>query len=175
MIPTSTARRYAEAAFQVAHQDGEADAWLRELQDASRLLDDQRIALYFKDPNVPTEQKLQTVERAASTVRPRVLNLLRILVSKQRLFLLPQVAREFEALKREAEGIAEADVTLARSVSEAERLQIAGRLSQLTGKRVEVQARVDPDILGGIIVRIGDRLIDASVAGRLQRLRQELA
>jgi F-type H+-transporting ATPase subunit delta len=103
------------------------------------------------------------------------MNLLRILVSRQRMHLLPNIVREFEALELEARGIAEADVTVARSVGEAEQEVIARRLSEITGKQVHVQVHVDPGILGGIVVRIGDQLIDSSVAGRLQRLRQRLA
>jgi F-type H+-transporting ATPase subunit delta len=89
--------------------------------------------------------------------------------------LLPPILVEFEHLVREARGVLEADVTVARPLTEAERQEILQRLRTLTGKEVQIQVGVDPAILGGVVVRIGDQVIDASVAGRLDRLRQDLA
>ena len=80
-----------------------------------------------------------------------------------------------ESLEREAKGIVEADVTVARRVSPEEERSIADRLQRLTGKQVDITVHIDPAILGGLVVRFGDRVIDASVAGRLQRLRQQIA
>jgi F-type H+-transporting ATPase subunit delta len=104
-----------------------------------------------------------------------VLNLLRVLASRQRLHLLPAIRREFERLIRDSRGVTEALVVVARAVDGAESKSIEDRLVHLTGKRVEVRVMVDQSILGGIIVRVGDKLVDASVSGALQRLKQELA
>jgi F-type H+-transporting ATPase subunit delta len=89
--------------------------------------------------------------------------------------LLPAVAAEFERLAREARGVLEATVTVARPVTQSEQQEIQQRLHALTGKEVQIHMAVDPSILGGVVVRIGDQVIDASVEGRLDRLRQELA
>jgi F-type H+-transporting ATPase subunit delta len=175
MIPSTTARRYAEAAFAVAQKDGNPEVWLRDLESMQQSLQDPQVAEYFRDPAIAQEDKLRTLERLSSSMSPHVLNLLRVLVTRHRLHLLPAVAREFAELQRQAMGIVEAEVTVARPVSEDEKRRISERLQQATGKRVDVEIRVDPSILGGIIVQVGDRLVDASVAGRLQRLRQEMA
>ena len=175
MRPSSTARRYAEAAFDVAQQDGDLEGWLADLRSAEQVAGDQMAARYFRDPNVPRETKVESVSRLFNDVRPHVMNLLRVLVARQRMHLLPNIVREFEAMELQARGIAEADVTVARPVTAAEQDTISRRLSEMTGKQVHVQVHVDPNILGGIVVRIGDQLIDSSVAGRLQRLRQQLA
>ena len=175
MRPSSTARRYAEAAFDVAQQDGDLEGWLDDLRNAEQVAEDPTAVRYFRDPNVPADVKLQTVERLFNGVRPHVMNLLRVLVTRQRTHLLPNIVREFEAMELQARGIAEADVTVARAVTAAEQDAITRRLSEMTGKQVHLQVHVDPSILGGIVVRIGDQLIDSSVAGRLQRLRQQLA
>lgn len=175
MIPSSTARRYAEAAFDVAREQGDVDAWIDELRQATRALSSRDTKLFFQDPNVATEEKLSTLERGLGQARPEVLNLLRLLAVRQRLTLLPGILREMEILEREAKGIVEADVTVARPISPEEERSIADRLQRLTGKRVDIKTRIDPAILGGLVVRLGDRVIDASVAGRLQRLRQQIA
>jgi F-type H+-transporting ATPase subunit delta len=108
-------------------------------------------------------------------MRPHVVNLVRILAARDRIHLLPSILQEFVALDREARGILEARVTVARPIDDREQEEVRRRLEQLTGKTVEIHTDVDSSILGGIVVRMGDRLIDASVAGRLQRLRQEMA
>lgn len=175
MRPSSTAVRYAEAAFDVAQQDGDLGGWLSDLRAATYALQDPETSAFFKDPSVAMERKMEALERGFSTVRPHVLNLLRVLVSRHRLHLLPAILEEFQELERRARGILEADITVARELDENERARIGVQLDELTGRRVEVRTHVDPSILGGVVVRIGDRLIDASVAGRLQRLRQEMA
>ncbi len=175
MRHSSAARRYAHAAFDVARQNHDVDLWLRDLKSAAEALADVTVAHYFKDPNVPTEAKLTTLERVFPDVSTQVANLLRMLALRERLHLLPAIHEEFESLDREARGVVEAEATVARTFEDSEREQIARQLSNATGKTVEVQMKVDPAILGGIIVRIGDRLIDASVSGRLERLRQVMA
>lgn len=175
MRPSTTARRYAEAAFAVARNDNAVDLWLRDLQSVSEALSDPQVADYFKDPKITRDEKLATIGKIFGNAHPHVTNLLRLLVAQQRMTLAPAIAREFLNLYRESKGIAEAFVTVARPVSDSEQKEIAQRLETSTGKQVDIHIQVDPTILGGIIVRMGDRLIDASVAGRLQRLRHQLA
>lgn len=175
MRPSTTARRYAEAAFDVARASGQTDAWLSDLQRAEDTYNRDIVRNYFLDPNVAREEKVATVPRLFSGLSEQVLNLLRVLTSKQRMQLLPAIAAEFEHLVREARGVLEAEVTVARVVTESEQQDILHRLRSLTGKDVQIHVAVDPSILGGVVVRIGDQVIDASISGRLERLRQELA
>jgi F-type H+-transporting ATPase subunit delta len=137
-------------------------------------MEDPAVSEYFRDPNVGEDQRLGTIGIGFAGIGPQTLNLLRILAVKQRLYLLPPILREFEELERTARGMAEAHIVVARPVDEQEEKGIADQLTQSIGKTVEVRIEVDPAILGGIVVRIGDRLIDASVAGNLQRLRQQM-
>ncbi|GAC1467171.1 MAG: F0F1 ATP synthase subunit delta [Chloroflexota bacterium] len=174
MRPNATAQRYAEAAYHVARQDGNEDQWVADMRAASEAMQNEGIAQYFRDPNNGQSEKQKTVEKVFDGVGPHMLNLIRILASRNRMHLLPLIAYNFEALHRQSQGIEEAHVTVARRLSDQEREQIQQALSRATGKRIELTSDVDENILGGIVVRIGDRLIDASVAGRLQRLRQDL-
>jgi F-type H+-transporting ATPase subunit delta len=175
MRPSTTARRYAEAAFDVARRDNDVQGWLRDLQMAAETVKQPDIANFFRDPKVGREEKVETVGRTFQAMRPRVVNLVRILAARDRVHLLPSILQEFIALDRAARGILEARVTVARPIDSREQEEVRRRLEQLTGKTVDVRTDVDPTILGGIVVRMGDQLIDASVAGRLQRLRQEMA
>jgi F-type H+-transporting ATPase subunit delta len=175
MRPSATARRYAEAAFDVARQDGEVGRWLDDLSRVSDTLANPSAGLYFKDPNVPAEEKLATLRGLFPEIPPHIANLLRMLAERERLHLLPAILAEFQSLDREARGVLEAQVTVARPFDLGEQEEIKRRLSAATGKTVEIHLAVDPAILGGIVVRIGDRLIDASVSGRLSRLRHQLA
>lgn len=172
---STTARRYAEAAFDVSQRDGTTAEWLRQLTSVQDLLERSTIREYFDDPNVSREEKLETLPRFFPDLDPHVVNLLRILTSRHRMHLVPQVVAELERLLRESRGVAEATVTVARPIGTDEQQKIAQQLGRALGKQVEIRTEVDPSIIGGIVVRIGDQLIDASVAGRLERLRQQLA
>ena len=118
---------------------------------------------------------MSALEVVFGSLQPHVLNLLRELVSRQRFHLVPQILGEFARLEREARGVRDAHVTVARDVTDDERHAISRELSSRVGGQVEVHLNVDPSLLGGIVVRVGDQVYDASVSTRLQRLRQELA
>lgn len=96
MRPSTTARRYAEAAFDVARSDGQTDNWLRELQEAQTTYSRDIVRSYFEDPNVSREEKIETLPRLFPQLSDRTLNLLRILTSKHRMQLLPSIVAEFE-------------------------------------------------------------------------------
>lgn len=175
MRPSTTARRYAEAAFDVATEDGDVAAWLRDLDRASEMMQQSEVAGFFKDPNVAEGNKVEAVDRTFRDVNPHVRNLLRMLTVLNRLNLLPGIVTELRDLDRAARGVVEAFVTVARPITDTESADIAQRLGKATGKTIEIHVQVDASILGGIVVRLGDRLIDASVKGRLDRLRSDLA
>jgi F-type H+-transporting ATPase subunit delta len=98
-----------------------------------------------------------------------------LLLRRGRIDLLPQVAQEFRALYEKRAGIVRATVISAAPLAEDEQRALRERLGQMTSGRVEMTVEVDPAILGGVIVRLGDRMIDGSVRGRLERLRSRLA
>jgi F-type H+-transporting ATPase subunit delta len=169
-------RRYAKAAYDVATEDNNVDVWMAHLQTvADRIEKERGIREYFRDPNYSHQEKLEALEVLFGELQPHVLNLMRELVTHQRFHLLPQIHEEFARLEREARGITEAYVTVAREASDDERSLISRELGSSLGKEVELHLSVDPALLGGIVVRVGDQVYDASVATRLQRLRQELA
>jgi F-type H+-transporting ATPase subunit delta len=172
---SSSARRYAEAAFELAVRDKAVPEWLEQLERAAELTRDERLDRLLDNPGVPVPQRLEVLERALGSGTPApVLNLLGLLLRRGRIKSLPKVAAEFRGLYLRQEGITPATVTTALALEADELRAIGERLERQTGGRVELSTAVDPAILGGLTVRLGDRLIDGSVRGRLERLRARL-
>ena len=171
----SAARRYAEAAFQVAGRDGTYEPWRDELLLASQVLGAPSVARVVGSKQVPFAQRDALIQRALGTsVQPQVLNLIRLFVRRDKLDLLPAVAAEFKSLLNRRQGVVQAVVTSASPLTAQEDAAVRAKVSRLAGAEVDLSARVDPALIGGLTVRIGDRLIDASVRGRLERLREDL-
>lgn len=171
-----TARRYAEAAFEIALRDDSPDAWLAVLALAEERLSDPQVSRLLQNPAIPFASRREIVEKLLGTeVQGAPRNLLLLLVQRGRADLIGGVVREFRRLHARRAGIVEATVTSALPLREDEVVALRQRLEDLTGSRFEMAFEVDPAILGGIQVRFGDRLIDGSVRGRLERLRNRLA
>ena len=168
------AKRYAQAAFAVALERGDPDRWLGDLDGLDDLVAQPEAAAVLQSDRVPEAEKETLLKAALPDVDPTVLNLARLLVTKRRIKLAPQVREEFGNLLDVHEGRARATVTTAVSLSNEQETQIAQRLSQITGKSVSVEQVVDPDILGGLVARVGDTLIDGSTRSRLVALKKSL-
>jgi len=175
-LTRSTARRYAEAAFEIADRDDTMEAWLAALSIAEDRLTRPDVTRLLANPAIPLLTRVEVLDRVlGEDVSGAPRNLLALLVRRGRTDQLPAVAREFRRLHARREGIVEALVTSAAPLDDAEQAALGQRLTVLTGGRVDVRRIVDPDLLGGLQVRLGDRLIDGSVRGRLERLRSKLS
>jgi F-type H+-transporting ATPase subunit delta len=171
----TAARRYAEAAFEVALRDDTVEAWRRELDGAAAIVADERVARLLGNPAVALETRLDEAEKTIGQVVSRpVLNLIGLMLRRGRIEELPRVAAEFRRLDNARQGITLATAISAAPLTQDEVRAVTSRMEQLTGGRVELDLQVDPDLLGGLVVRVGDRLIDGSVRGRLERLRNQL-
>ncbi|HEV8488553.1 MAG TPA: F0F1 ATP synthase subunit delta [Candidatus Limnocylindrales bacterium] len=172
---TTSARRYAEAAFELAAADDGHDSWARDLEEAARVLGDEQVSRMLDDPTVPLREREDLVGRLLErrVARP-VVNLVRLLAQRGRADLLPAISGEFRRLLNRKRGIVEAVATSAKPLSQADREAVRERVEAMTGAKVELQAEVDESLIGGLTVRVGDRLLDASIRGRLERLRHEL-
>ena len=168
------ALRFAEAAFAVARESQTLDAWLDALDQAASIYDNHAASLFLTSPVVPADKKRAVLGEFLPGMRPDVGRFLAILARRDRLDLVPEIAQVFRRLLNEYRGIAVAQVTTAVPIDERQQTQIAARLGQRLGKRIEIETRVDPSILGGVIAQVGDNVIDGSVRGRLERLRRAL-
>jgi F-type H+-transporting ATPase subunit delta len=172
---TTSARRYAEAALELAAADDSYDAWTRDLELATQLLGDERVSRLLDDPSVPLRERQDLVGKLLQRrVAPQVVNLVRLLAQRGRAGLLPAISAEFRRLLNRKRGIVEAVATSAKPLSQADREAVRKRIEAMTGSEVELETEVDESLIGGLTVRVGDQLLDASVRGRLERLRNEL-
>src|SRR6476469_2105377 len=173
---TSTARRYAEAAFEIAERDKNTETWLAQLDRVASALTDEEVVRRLEDPETPLEKR-QDVFKALfkeGEMLPQVNNLIGLMLRRRRLEMVSGVAREFRRLYNRREGIHEAVATSEPKLDDQEVNALRSRLEQMTGGKVELTFKVDPQLLGGVQVRLGDLLIDGSVRGRLERLRTKL-
>ena len=171
----AAARRYAEAAFQLAERDDAFDRWRDELRLAAELTAQPEIAKILNSPRVTLAERDQLLGRLfGKRISPAVLNLVRLLIRRSRLDLLTNVAAEYNRMLNQKRGVVSAVVTSALPLTPDEDKAIRAKVAEMTGTTVEIQTREDPALIGGLTVRIGDRLIDASVRGRLERLREQL-
>jgi F-type H+-transporting ATPase subunit delta len=168
-------RRYAEAAFQLAVSGGAVDAWQRDLALAAGLARDERIARAVDSPAVPFGERRKIVEQMLGTrVSPQMRNMALLLAKRGRFADFPDVSAEYDALVRESRGIVAAQVTTPSPLSDKDLALVRTRVEQLAGAKVELTTATDPTLVGGLTIKIGDKLIDASVQGRLARLRERL-
>lgn len=172
------AQHYADALADVAVSDHSADQTRRELADFLAMLrESPDLHTVLTSPAVPRKNKhavAQTlVERlgASRTLR----NFLFVVLDKRRMVLLPEIQIAFEAQLDERLGMRRADVTSARELDGDEKARLNSALERLTGRRVEAQYRLDPELIAGAVVRLGSTIYDGSVRTQLERLRTRLA
>jgi F-type H+-transporting ATPase subunit delta len=171
----SSPRRYAEAAFEIALRDETVEPWRAELERAAASLESADLSEALANPAIPLQQRADIVGRVFADLGDPVRNLILLLLKRGRIRQLPRVAAEFRRLDDKRNHIVHAIATSASPLEDAELRAITARLEQMSGGQVVLETAVDPDLIGGVVVRIGDRLIDGSVRGRLERLRNKLA
>ncbi len=169
------ARRYAEGVFQLAKEDGNLEAWRREMAKLDQLLRDDVLRAAFANPAVDMPRRMELAGRLAPELAPGAQNLLRLLIEHRRTDEMAAIRREFDRLADEASGIVHVTLTTAIALTAADRQRHERGLARRLGREVKLHHQVDPRLIAGATVQVGDRLIDGSVSTQLQRLRQELA
>lgn len=170
----TAARRYAEAAFELGRADGTLDRWERDLTALRAVLADEDVRALAEHPAVPYADKERVLRRLVGDVSPEALNLVLLMIRRGRPAAIDPMVEHFAALLRRERGVALAEVRTALPLDDAQRDAIVKRLRQLTEQKIEINEVVDESLIGGLTVRIGDRLYDASVRTRLERLRARL-
>ena len=171
----TAARRYAEAAFQIGRGDKKLDAWERDLARIGELLQDAELRRIVEHPVVPFSEKEKLLRRVTGDgITPEAVELVLLMVRRGRPRAIQAMIGHFGELLRRERGIVLAEIRTALPLDEAQRGSVEERLAQLTGEMVEMNEVVDESLIGGIAVRIGDRLYDATVRSRLERLRARL-
>ena len=170
-----TAKRYAQAILEIAKGKNGLDRWLADLDVVVSALKDPELVAILENPKVPFGAKMRLVAEGLSGISPGTLNLVYFLITRGRLWAVAQIAAEFRRLVEVSQGIERGEATTAIPLSAQEVENIAQRLSQVIGKKVVLSTKVDPQILGGLVVRIGDLLLDGSTRNKLASLYKRLA
>jgi F-type H+-transporting ATPase subunit delta len=168
-------RMYARALFEAARDAGRLDPVREELGDfveAQRQVPELRGLL--RNPQLDHRAKAAALEELLGGDEQLVRNFLLLLAEKNRAGEIEEIAREFDRLVAQAEGILDVELTTAVELSEQEARDVIGQIEKASGRKVEATQRVDPDLIGGLVLQAGSMRLDASVRGRLDRLRQEL-
>jgi F-type H+-transporting ATPase subunit delta len=173
---SDAARVYAESLFDVAREKGKLDAVGEQLaQFADALAAERELQVFFFSPHFSSAEKSDGLRRAVSGAEPELVNFLELLIEKHRMPEAFRMRREFEQLwKRERRRI-DVTVTSAAELDPAVVERIGGEIERQTGQKVELASRVDEGILGGIVLQVGNKVLDASIRSRLEKLRKTVA
>jgi F-type H+-transporting ATPase subunit delta len=169
------ARRYARAVFEIALERKELDRWQGDLKRIAALGDDAAFMALISNPKVGFEKKNEILAKVLADVNPLARNLVYLLVSRGRLSMIGEIAQEYHRLYDGYRGIEHAEVVTAVPLDAKEKKKLEEELEKVVGKKVVLEASVDPGLVGGMIARVGGKLLDGSTRSRLLTLKKELA
>jgi F-type H+-transporting ATPase subunit delta len=167
-------RRHAQAVFAIAREQDQLDKWLQDLGQLNRMSQDPLFRAVMDNPKFSVEEKLGLLPDKLSGLSPMAVNLLALLVARDRLRLTPQIYKEYQKLVNAHEGVTSAEMVTAVPMEDKEKDAVTSRLEAITGGKVVVTTRVDPSLLGGLVVYIEDTLLDGSIKSKLKALRRSL-
>jgi F-type H+-transporting ATPase subunit delta len=173
--PSAIARPYARAVFELALEERNFDAWSKALGTLKSIVEMPNVAALLDHPKLTRPELADLIVAAGKDLGKEAKYLVQVLSQNRRLRLIPHIAQMFEAMRAEEEKRTGVFVTSATALSDAQKQSLAAALSKRLGRDVELQLRVDPELLGGAIIRAGDLVIDGSVKSELSRLAQALA
>jgi F-type H+-transporting ATPase subunit delta len=170
------AQVYARSLFEVAREHDKLDVVREQLGEIAEALDSNReLAVFFFSPYFSREEKKAGLQRVLEDADETLVNFLELLIDNHRMPLIFRVRRAFETLWQQENKLLGVEVTSAVPLDEELVSQIGERIGEQTGRRVDLTANVQPDILGGIVLRVGNSILDASIRNRLERLRRQVA
>jgi F-type H+-transporting ATPase subunit delta len=170
------AQVYARSLFEVAQEHDKLDLIKEQLAEFADALEENRdLAIFFFSPYFSTEEKKEGLSRAVVDADPTFVNFLELLIENHRMPVLFRTRREYEALWDRAHKLLPVEVTSAVELDPAEVEELGRRVREQTGQNVELTSTVDPNILGGIVLRVGNSILDASIRNSLNQLRKQVA
>jgi F-type H+-transporting ATPase subunit delta len=173
--PSTLARPYAEAVFRLADSAGTLGEWADMLANLAQVVAEPAVASAMSNPNLSTPEVADMLIGILSgQLTAEAENLVRVLAENRRLEWVPEISQQYEALKNEREGTVEADIISAFPLENGQLEALTAQLETRTGKRVKPHVSVDPDLIAGVRIEIGDRVIDGSIRAQLQALESTL-
>ena len=174
MARAASARRHAQAVFQIALERKELEKWQADLDTIANVLKYPQLVALLENPKLHFSQKEKILQNILVSISPTAMNLVYFLVVKNRLRIVEDLITEYNRLANAHYGRETAEIVTAVPLSNEERERLQERLAAVTGKELVLATQVDPNIMGGVVAKVGDKLIDGSVRTRLQELRKGL-
>ncbi len=176
MLNLQLARKYSKAIFEIAQEENKLEAYGDELAGVREdLFQSAEIRGFFQNPQIERKAKKELLVKCyQGELSDTIMNFLLLLVDKRRIGIFDAIEEDFRGLSNQARGIVIADVTTAGAMGSAQQEKLAKKLATVTGKKVKLRLHEDKSLIGGVVVKIGDKRIDGSVTGRLEKLRREL-
>ena len=172
---STIARPYAEALFATAGPKGAVETWLPLLELLAQTVGDPQIADLVIDPRLTNEQTFELIRAVTRTALPNELEtFLKLVIENDRLSALPEVASQFRQLKNDADGTADCLIESAFALSDSQLADLTRRLASKFPRRLKPEVRVEPQLIGGVRVTVGDRVLDSSVRAQLDAMRVQL-
>jgi F-type H+-transporting ATPase subunit delta len=168
------ARRYSQAVFEIALETKELDRWQSDLKKVVSVVGDAAFMALLESPRFHFEDKARLLSERLRGINPMALNLVLLLVTRGRLSIIGDIADGYQRLLDSYRGIESAEVTTAVPLDDKDRVKLAEHLGAMVGKKVRLKCEVDPSLIGGIVARIGDKLLDGSTRSKLMALKREL-
>jgi len=166
---------YARSLFEVADEHGKLDVVRDQLGAfADALSETRELQVFFFSPYFSTAEKEDGLDKVVTGADPVILNFLKLLIEKHRMPILFRVRAQYDAMWEDKNKLLPVSITSAVALDESIVKQLGDRIEEQTGRRVELSSQVEPDILGGIVVQVGNSVLDASVRNRLEQLRKQV-
>ena len=162
------AKRHARAVFEIASEESSFERWRADLDLMAEVFSDPDLAITLEDPRIRFEDKASAVGQGLPDASPLALNLAKLLIQRRQVKIMSLIAEEFGILMDRLQGTEHAEVITASPIDEQTEESFRQHLAQVTGSEILLKTKVDPDIIGGFIARVGDKVIDGSVRNRLQ-------
>jgi F-type H+-transporting ATPase subunit delta len=174
MARKTNPRRYARAVFEIARENNELDKWQSDLQQLAVAAGDASFLAAMESPKIHAVDKAGFLKEILHGIGPLAVNLALLLVEKSSVGLIGEIAAEYKVMLNNQRGIEEAEVITAVPLDDNDKEKLKARLGRITGTRIELKTDVDPGILGGVIARVGGRLLDGSTRSKLAALKRDL-
>jgi F-type H+-transporting ATPase subunit delta len=169
------ARRYSQAVFNIARERNELDRWQSDLGKIASVGEDATFVAIVENPKVRFEDKTRLLSERLGDINPLALNLVYLLVTRGRLSMVGDIADEYQRLLDSYHGIERAEVTTAVTLDDKDKQRLEEQLGTVVGKKVVLEPKVDSSLIGGIVARVGGKLLDGSTHSKLVALKNALA
>jgi F-type H+-transporting ATPase subunit delta len=174
MVRVTSGKRYAQAAFKLALEKGELDSWQASLRKIAEITIDKKLMDLLENPKLPFEAKKALLAELLGKINHLALNLAYLLAHKDRLGIAGDISQQYDRLLDAHYGVEHIEVITALPLDDEAKEKISNQFGKIIGRKVIIDAQVDPYIVGGIKARIGDTLIDGSVKSKLGALKKSL-